>query len=165
MPDGPGRASGRRPSGRASHKQNAMAAQLRRWHGPSNVFATREDGSGCGHPDENFAQFCDPGRPQCVFKYCKALDMPCVFLICDTSRPLYWGRRMQKDHAPRDTSRSMTRRGSHERLSDYTPDTRIRRSRRHHRSRSTRGRHRHATLSLPRRRRDLRHRRQRRVVL
>lgn len=50
-----------------------------------------------------FAECCDASRPRCVFKYCKALDMPCVFLICDTSRPLYWGRRKQTDRAPHKT--------------------------------------------------------------
>ena len=102
-----------------------------------------------------FAECCDASRLRCVFKYCKALDMPCVFLVCDTSRPLYWGRRKQTDRAPHDTLRDMTRRGSYERLSDYTPNARIRRSRRHHRGRRTRRRHRRATLSRPRRRRDL----------
>ena len=50
-----------------------------------------------------FAECCDASRARCVFKYCKALDMPCVFLVCDTSRPLYWGRRKQTDRASHKT--------------------------------------------------------------
>ena len=63
IPDGPCRASGRHPSGRASHKQNAMAAQLRRWHGPSTFLQPGRTGAGVDTQTKILHSFVTPAAP------------------------------------------------------------------------------------------------------